>query len=87
MLLEEVEAVLASGPLVVDACRYVVRDGDAACFADDAPGVVCAGAFARREAGRQTHRATPSLPAHSRAKDADESHRARLRVEARAAAR
>jgi hypothetical protein len=37
LLLEDVEALLASRALVVDACRYVVRDSG---LARDAPGIV-----------------------------------------------
>src|SRR6185295_10229949 len=60
LLLEEVEALLASKTVVVDACRHVVR-----------------------EAGRVVSLASrPVLFARAfRARTADESHRARLRVE------
>jgi hypothetical protein len=78
--LEEVEALLASRALVVDACRYVVRDAHALvslakrpvlfalarALAEEWPGDVPRGALIARA---------------FRAKLADESHRARLRVE------
>ena len=40
LLLEDVEALLASKALVVDACRYVVRDARHGGLAGDAPGIV-----------------------------------------------
>ncbi len=40
LLLEEVEALLASGALVVDACRHVVRDAERRGLARDASGLV-----------------------------------------------
>lgn len=78
--LEEVEDVLASGALVVDACRYVLRDATRLvpltsrpvlftlirALAESWPGGVSRNALVFRA---------------FRAKDADESHRARLRVE------
>ncbi len=78
--LEEVEALLASPALVVDACRHVVRDTGtvvsiarrpvlfalARALAEAWPGDVSRGALVARA---------------FRAKAADESHRARLRVE------
>ena len=80
LLLEEVEALLASKALVVDACRYVVRHAGtvvslarrpvlfmlARVLAEAWPGDVSRGALLART---------------FRAKHADESHRARLRVE------
>ncbi|WP_026614762.1 hypothetical protein [Ensifer aridi] len=80
LLLDEVEALLASGTLVVDACRHAVRQGNAMvslstrpvlfalarALAEDWPGDVPRGTLLRRA---------------FRAKHADESHRARLRVE------
>ena len=80
LLLEEVEALVTSGVLVVDACRYVVRNGDelvslttrpvlfalARALAESWPGDVSRNALVARAFG---------------AKEADESHRARLRVE------
>lgn len=80
LLLEQIETLLASGVLVVDACRHVVRVGDrvislatrpvlfalARALAEAAPGDVPRAALLARAFG---------------AKHADESHRARLRVE------
>jgi hypothetical protein len=80
LLLEDVEALLASRALVVDACRYVVRDARtvvslatrpvlftlARTLAETWPGDVPRSALVARA---------------FRGKHADESHRARLRVE------
>ncbi len=80
LLLDEVEAVLASGALVVDACRRVVRQADdviplarrpvlfalARALGEAWPGDVPRDALVERVFG---------------AKHADDSHRARLRVE------
>ena len=80
LLLEEVEALLVSNALVVDACRHVVRQGRtrlslatrpvlfalARALAEAWPGDVSRDALVARAFG---------------AKAADESHRARLRVE------
>ena len=80
LLLDEVETVLASRAFVVDACRYVVRDAStkvslarrpvlftlARVLAEAWPGDVSRDALVARA---------------FRAKHADESHRARLRVE------
>ena len=80
LLLQEVEALLNSPALIVDACRNVVRKGDATvplatrpvlfslvqALAEGWPGDVGRDVLVRRA---------------FRARDADESHRARLRVE------
>lgn len=80
LVLEEVEALLASGSLVIDACRNVARNKEttislatrpvlfalARALAEGWPGDVTRDALVRRA---------------FRAKHADESHRARLRVE------
>jgi tetratricopeptide (TPR) repeat protein len=80
LLLEEVEALLASDALVIDACRYAVRDAQtmaplatrpvlftlARLLAESWPG----GASREVLVGRAF-----------RGREADESHRARLRVE------
>jgi hypothetical protein len=80
LLLDEVEALLASGVLVVDACRHVVRKAGtvvslatrpvlfalARALGESWPGDVPRGALLARAFG---------------ARHADESHRARLRVE------
>ena len=80
LLLEDVEALLASKALVVDACRYVVRDAHTAVSLASRP-VLFALARALGEAWPgDVPRATLVARAF-RAKHADESHRARLRVE------
>lgn len=80
LLLEEVEAVLASGALVVDACRYVVRDGDAVVSLTTRP-VLFALARALAESWPTDVSRNALVARAFRAKDADESHRVRLRVE------
>ena len=69
ILLEEVEALLASGTLVVDACRHVVRDADTVVSLDDAPGIVRTGARAGRSLARgrlEEHAPRQSLPREAR---------------------
>ena len=80
LLLDDVEALLASNALVVDACRYVVRDASTLVSLATRP-VLFALARALGQAWPgDVPRST--LVAHAfRAKHADESHRARLRVE------
>jgi hypothetical protein len=80
VLLEEVEALLASGVLVVDACRYVVRDARTVVSLATRP-VLFALARALGEAWPGDVRRSTLVARAFRAKDADESHRARLRVE------
>ena len=53
LLLDEVEALLASKALVVDACRHVVRDAGTVVSLERAPGVVRAGARAGRSVARR----------------------------------
>ncbi len=80
LLLDEVEALLASKAFVVDACRHVVRDERTVVSLAKRP-VLFALARALGEAwpGDVSRGA---LIAHAfRSKHADESHRARLRVE------
>lgn len=80
LLLEEVESLLASRALVVDACRHVVRDARTVVSLARRP-VLFSLARALGEAwpGDVSRRA---LVARAfQAKLADESHRARLRVE------
>src|SRR6516165_1755909 len=80
LLLEEVEALLASRALVVDACRHVVRDAGMVVSLATRP-VLFALAHALGEAWpRDVPRGTLVARAF-RGKHADESHRARLRVE------
>ena len=80
LLLEDVESLLASKTLVVDACRDAVRDAHALISLATRPVLfVLARALAEAWPG-DASRAT--LVAHAfRGKRADESHRARLRVE------
>jgi hypothetical protein len=78
--LEEVEALLESGALVVDACRHVVRGTHTTIWLARRP-VLFALARLLAEAwpGDLSRNALVRLA--FRAKHADESHRARLRVE------
>ncbi len=80
LLLEEVEALLASEALVVDACRYVVRDAGTVVSLATRP-VLFALARALGEAWPEDVSRSTLLARAFRAKHADESHRARLRVE------
>jgi hypothetical protein len=80
LLLEEVEALLASQALVVDACRYVVRDATMAVSLATRP-VLFALARALAEAWPADVSRSTLVARAFRAKQADESHRARLRVE------
>jgi hypothetical protein len=78
--LEEVEALLASGALVVDACRHVVRDAHTVVSLAGRP-VLFALASALGEAWPGDMPRGTLVARAFRAKQADESHRARLRVE------
>jgi hypothetical protein len=80
LLLEEVEALLASRSLVVDACRNVVRDAGTVVSLATRP-VLFALARALGEAWPADVPRGTLLARAFRAKHADESHRARLRVE------
>jgi hypothetical protein len=80
LLLEEVEALLASKALVVDSCRYVVRDAGTAISLGRRP-VLFALARALAEAWPGDVPRGTLVARAFRAKHADESHRARLRVE------
>src|SRR5689334_1394976 len=80
LLLEEVEALLASGTLVVDACRHVVRDARAVVSLARRP-VLFALARALGEAWPGDVPRGMLVARAFRARHADESHRARLRVE------
>jgi hypothetical protein len=80
LLLEDVEALLASKALVVDACRYVVRDARTVVSLATRP-VLFALARALAEAWPADVPRSTLLARAFRAKHADESHRARLRVE------
>uniref|UniRef100_UPI0038F62B25 hypothetical protein n=1 Tax=Streptomyces galilaeus TaxID=33899 RepID=UPI0038F62B25 len=79
MLLDEVEALMASKALVVDACRYVVRDSRTTVSLTRRP-VLFALARALGEAWPQDASRGTLIARAFRGKHADESHRARLRV-------
>jgi hypothetical protein len=80
LLLDEVEALQASKALVVDACRNVVRDARTVVSLARRP-VLFALARALGEAWPADVPRGTLLARAFRAKHADESHRARLRVE------
>ncbi|NKJ51098.1 helix-turn-helix domain-containing protein [Burkholderia sp. SG-MS1] len=80
LLLDEVEALLASKTLVVDACRHVVRDAGAVVSLASRP-VLFALARTLGEAWPDDVARDVLVARAFRAKRADESHRARLRVE------
>jgi hypothetical protein len=78
--LDEVEALFASNALVVDACRYVVRDAHTAILLARRP-VLFTLARALGEAWPQDVPRDLLVAKAFRARRADESYRARLRVE------
>ncbi len=80
LLLDEVEALFASRTLVVDACRYAVRGADTVVTLGRRP-VLFALARALGEAWPGDASRAMLIARAFRAKHADESHRARLRVE------
>ncbi|MDZ5699674.1 helix-turn-helix domain-containing protein [Chelativorans sp. M5D2P16] len=80
LLLEEVEELLASGALVVDACRNVVRNAGTVVSLNTRP-VLFALARTLGEAWPEDVARRTLLSRAFGAKHADESHRARLRVE------
>jgi DNA-binding transcriptional ArsR family regulator len=80
LLLEEVEALLASNAFVVDACRHVVRDASKAVSLARRP-VLFALARALGEAWPGDVSRDTLVARAFGSKRADESHRARLRVE------
>jgi hypothetical protein len=80
LLLEEVEALLASKALVVDACRHVVRDAAIVVSLARRP-VLFALARALGEAWPEDVPRDTLVARAFGAKRADDSHRARLRVE------
>jgi hypothetical protein len=80
LLLEEVEALLASNRFVVDACRHVVRDERKVVSLAKRP-VLFALARALGEAWPGDVSRDALVARAFRSKRADESHRARLRVE------
>jgi hypothetical protein len=80
LLLDEVETVLASKALVVDACRHVIRYGRSSVSLATRP-VLFTLARALAEAWPEDVPRGTLITRAFRAKVADESHRARLRVE------
>lgn len=78
--LAEVEALTASGALIVDACRTSIRSGDAILPLASRP-VLFALARTLAEAWPRDVTRLGLLQRAFRAREADESHRARLRVE------
>jgi hypothetical protein len=80
LLLDDVETLLAAKVLVVDACRYSVRRGDEVIPLARRP-VLFALARTLAEAWPQEASRGTLLTRAFGAKQADESHRARLRVE------
>ena len=80
LLLAEVEALLASQSLVVDACRHLVRDADTVVSLATRP-VLFAIARALGEAWPQDVPRDILVARAFGARQADESHRQRLRVE------
>ncbi len=80
LLLAEVEALQASQALVIDACRYVVRDERTAISLARRP-VLFALARVLGEAWPADVTRDTLVARAFGAKEADESHRARLRVE------
>jgi hypothetical protein len=80
LLLDDVEALLASKALVVDACRYAVRDARNVVSLASRP-VLFALARALGEAWPLDVPRSTLVACAFRARHADESHRARLRVE------
>ena len=80
LLLEDVEALLASKALVVDTCRYVVREAGTVVSLATRP-VLFALARALGEAWPGYVSRSALVARAFRGKHADESHRARLRVE------
>ena len=80
LLLEEVEALQASTALVVDACRYLVRQQTATVSLATRP-VLFALARALAEAWPRDVSREELVARAFGGKNADESHRARLRVE------
>jgi hypothetical protein len=80
LLLEEVEALLASPALVVDACRHAVRNSKTIVSLATRP-VLFALVRALGEAWPGDVSRSVLVARAFRGKEADESHRARLRVE------
>jgi len=78
--LDEVEALFASPALIVDACRYIVRNARSLISLERRPVLFALARILAETWPDDVPRAT--LIAHAfRTRHADESHRARLRVE------
>lgn len=80
LTLEQVEALLASGCFIVDACRYEVRDADSVVSLASRP-VLFALARTLAEACPGGAPRSVLITSAFRTRYADETHRARLRVE------
>jgi len=80
LTLDEVEAVLASKALVVDACRHIIRNGRSTVSLATRP-VLFTLARALAEAWPEDVPRGTLITRAFRGRVADESHRARLRVE------
>jgi DNA-binding transcriptional ArsR family regulator len=80
LLLDDVEALLKSKALVIDACRHIVRDARTVISLTRRP-VLFALARALGEAWPADVSRGVLIAQAFRGKEADESHRARLRVE------
>jgi tetratricopeptide (TPR) repeat protein len=80
LVLEEIEALLTSGTLVVDACRYAVRDAGTVVSLASRP-VLFTLARTLGEAWPVDVPRSTLVARAFRAKHVDESYRARLRVE------
>ena len=78
--LDQVEALLASNAFVVDACRYVVRDAHSVISLERRPVLFALARMLGEAWPGDAPRATLIARAF-RTRHADESHRARLRVE------
>lgn len=78
--LGEVEALLSSGALVIDACRNVVRSGSEVISLASRPVLFTLARVLAEAAPADAPRNT-LLSRAFRAREADDSHRARLRVE------
>lgn len=81
ILLDEVETLMASDALIVDACRHVVRQGAAATVALTTRPVLFVLVRALAEAWPGDVPRDALITRAFRARLADDSHRARLRVE------
>ncbi|TBW53370.1 helix-turn-helix domain-containing protein [Marinobacter halodurans] len=82
LVLEEIEALLASGVLVIDACRYTLYCGETVVPLATRPVLFTLARALAEVWPHDVSREKLLLKAfRARARDIDESHRARLRVE------